>query len=476
MDLSLLIRKSDTEWWIDPHGAMRVPGIIYATETLVRDMDAKVYEQVANVATLPGIERASYAMPDAHWGYGFPIGGVAAFDADRGGVVSAGGVGFDISCGVRTLHTGLTVQDIDPLKKALAHELSRSVPAGVGSVGRLHLDDAEMDAMLAGGARWAVARGYGTAGDLDRIEEHGCMADAKPEQVSAHAKRRQRDEMGTLGSGNHYLEVQQVVKLFDAAVASAFSLHEGDIVVSIHCGSRGLGHQIGSEFLKRMAVSAAEYGLTLPDRELACAPINSPLGEAYLGAMRAAINCAFANRQIITDLVRKAFAQIAPKAELSLLYDVSHNTCKVESHQIDGTVKRLFVHRKGATRAFGPGHPDLPAAFASIGQPVLIGGTMGTASYILVGTADSLTRSFGSSCHGAGRSMSRHQALKKWHGRQLIDELAGRGIIIKSPSSRGVAEEAPGAYKDVTAVVDAADRAGLSRKVAKLEPLVCVKG
>ena len=239
------------------------------------------------------------------------------------------------------------------------------------------------------------------------------MADAKPEQVSAHAKRRQRDEMGTLGSGNHYLEVQQVVKLFDAAVASAFSLHEGDIVVSIHCGSRGLGHQIGSEFLKRMVVSAAEYGLSLPDRELACAPIHSPLGDAYLGAMRAGINCAFANRQIITHLVRKAFAQIAPKAELSLLYDVSHNTCKVESHQIDGTVKRLFVHRKGATRPFGPGHPDLPAAFASIGQPVLIGGTMGTASYILVGTADSLTRSFGSSCHGAGRSMSRHQALKK---------------------------------------------------------------
>lgn len=476
MDLSLLTRKSDTEWWIDPHGAMRVPGIIYATETLVRDMDAKVYEQVANVATLPGIERASYAMPDAHWGYGFPIGGVAAFDADRGGVVSAGGVGFDISCGVRSLHTGLTVQDIDPLKKALAHELSRSVPAGVGSVGRLHLDDVEMDAMLAGGARWAVDRGYGAAADLDRIEEHGCMADAKPEQVSAHAKRRQRDEMGTLGSGNHYLEVQQVVKLFDAAVASAFSLHEGDIVVSIHCGSRGLGHQIGSEFLKRMVVSAAEYGLSLPDRELACAPIKSALGDAYLGAMRAGINCAFANRQIITHLVRKVFAQVAPKAELSLLYDVSHNTCKVESHQIDGTVKRLFVHRKGATRAFGPGHPDLPAAFASIGQPVLIGGTMGTASYILVGTADGLTRSFGSSCHGAGRSMSRHQALKTWNGRQLIDELASRGILIRSPSLRGVAEEAPGAYKDVAAVVDAADQAGLSRKVAKLEPLVCVKG
>jgi tRNA-splicing ligase RtcB len=476
MDLSLLTRKSDIEWWIDPHGAMRVPGIIYATERLMRDMDAKVYEQVANVATLPGIERASYAMPDAHWGYGFPIGGVAAFDANRGGVVSAGGVGFDISCGVRTLHTGLSRQDVDPLKKQLADELSRSVPAGVGSVGLLHLDDAEMDAMLAGGARWAVEQGYGTAADLERIEEHGCMAGAKPEEVSAHAKQRQRDEMGTLGSGNHYLEVQQVVQIFDAAVASAFRLHEGDIVVSIHCGSRGLGHQIGTEFLKRMVVSAAGYGIELSDRELACAPIDSPLGAAYLGAMRAAINCALANRQIITHLVRKAFAQIVPKAELPLLYDVSHNTCKVESHRVDGMVKRLFVHRKGATRAFGPGHPDLPAAFAAIGQPVLVGGTMGTASYILVGTSDSLARSFGSSCHGAGRSMSRHQALKQWRGRQVIDELASRGILVRSPSSRGVAEEAPGAYKDVTAVVDAADQAGLSRKVARLEPLVCVKG
>jgi tRNA-splicing ligase RtcB len=476
MDLSLLTRKSDIEWWIDPHGAMRVPGIIYATEGLVREMDAKVYEQVANVATLPGIERASYAMPDAHWGYGFPIGGVAAFDADRGGVVSAGGVGFDISCGVRTLHTGLTRQDVDPLKKQLADELSRSVPAGVGSVGRLHLGRGEMDAMLAGGARWAVEQGYGTAADLDRIEEHGCMAAAKPEEVSAHAKERQRDEMGTLGSGNHYLEVQHVVQIFDAAVASAFRLHEGDIVVSVHCGSRGLGHQIGTEFLKRMVVSAAGHGIELPDRELACAPIDSPLGAAYLGAMRAAINCALANRQIITHLVRKAFAQIVPKAELPLLYDVSHNTCKVESHRVGSVVKRLFVHRKGATRAFGPGHPDLPAAFAAIGQPVLIGGTMGTASYILVGTADGLARSFGSSCHGAGRSMSRHQALKQWRGRQVIDELASRGIVIRSPSSRGVAEEAPGAYKDVTAVVDAADRAGLSRKVARLEPVVCVKG
>jgi tRNA-splicing ligase RtcB len=476
MDLSLLARKSDVEWWIEPHGGMRVPGVIYATEALVKDMDAKVYEQVTNVAALPGIERASYAMPDAHWGYGFPIGGVAAFDPDRGGVVSAGGVGFDVSCGVRLLATGLTRQEVEPLKKRIADELSRSVPAGVGSVGRLHLDAGEMDAMLAGGARWAVDRGYGTPADLERIEEHGCMAGAKPGDVSEHAKTRQCDEMGTLGSGNHYLEVQQVVKIFDPTVAQAFRLREGDTVVSIHCGSRGLGHQIGTEFLKRMALAAPIYGIDLPDRELACAPIESPVGQAYLGVMRAAINCALANRQIITHLVRQAFTRIAPRADLTLLYDVSHNTCKVESHRVNGQTKRLFVHRKGATRALGPGHPDLPPVFASIGQPVLIGGTMGTASYVLVGTSEGLTRSFGSSCHGAGRSMSRHAAAKQWRGRQVIDELATRGILIRSPSPRGVAEEAPGAYKDVAAVVEAADRAGLSRTVARLEPLVCVKG
>jgi tRNA-splicing ligase RtcB len=476
VELALLTRKSETEWWIEPHGQMRVPGIIYASETLVRDMDAKVYEQVENVATLPGIEKASYAMPDAHWGYGFPIGGVAAFDPDRGGIVSAGGVGFDISCGVRLLHTGLTLADVEPIKKPLADQLSRSVPAGVGSHGRLHLDDAEMDAMLTGGARWAVDRGYGIAADLERIEEHGCMPGARTIEVSAQAKYRQRDEMGTLGSGNHYLEVQRVATVFDADVAAAFKLREGDIVVSIHCGSRGLGHQIGTEFLKRMTLTAPTSGIELPDRELASAPITSPVGEAYLGAMRAGINCALANRQIITHLVRLAFAGLIPKAELTLLYDVSHNTCKVETHAVDGQTKRLFVHRKGATRALGPRHPDLPPVFGTTGQPVLIGGTMGTASYVLVGTVEGEARSFSSSCHGAGRSMSRHAATKRWQGRQLMRELADRGILIRSPSPRGVAEEAPGAYKDVTAVVDAADQAGLSKKVVRLEPLVCVKG
>jgi tRNA-splicing ligase RtcB len=455
---------------------MRVPVIIYATEGLIRDMDQKVFEQATNVATLPGIVKASYAMPDAHWGYGFPIGGVAAFDPEEGGVVSAGGVGFDISCGVRTLHTELTLDDIEPIKQQLADALFRKIPAGVGSRGKIKLDQSEMNAMLTGGASWAVGRGYGLPADLERIEEHGRMEGAEPREVSEHAKERQREEMGTLGSGNHYLEVQQVVKVFDAKTAEAFGIQEGDIVLSIHCGSRGLGHQIGTEFLKQMVITAASHKIHLPDRELACAPINSATGQAYLGAMRAAINCALANRQIITHLVREAFADTLPKARLSLLYDVSHNTCKVEQHVVEGKTERLFVHRKGATRAFGPGHPDLPDAFKKIGQPVLIGGTMGTASYILVGTKEGEELSFSSSCHGAGRAMSRHQATKQWRGRELVDYLAGKGIVIRSPSMRGVAEEAPGAYKDVSAVVDTADEARLSRKVARVEPLICIKG
>jgi tRNA-splicing ligase RtcB len=476
MDTSLLKRESDFEWHIPQTGKMRVPGIIYASEELIRDMDNKVLEQVTNVALLPGIQKASLAMPDAHWGYGFPIGGVAAFDPELDGVVSAGGVGFDVSCGVRTLLTGVTATEIEPVKEQLADSLFRAIPAGVGSTGKLHLNHEEMDSMLTGGAYWAVEQGYGLREDLERIEERGQMKHAKPGEVSEQAKKRQRDEVGTLGSGNHYLEVQKVVEVYDPEVAAKFGLREGDAVLSIHCGSRGLGHQIGTDFLKKMVIAAPSYGISLPDRELACAPINSELGRSYLGAMRAAINCALANREVITHLVRQAFAEILPKANLKLIYDVSHNTCKVEEHAIDGEKKQLFVHRKGATRAFGPGHPDLPEALKAIGQPVLIGGTMGTASYILVGTSVGEARSFSSSCHGAGRRMSRHQATKQWKGRELIDYLATKGILIRSPSLRGVAEEAPGAYKNVTEVVDAADQAGLSRKVAKLAPLICVKG
>jgi len=476
MDISTFTKLSDTAWEIPPTGAMRVPAIIYASEALLRAMDDKVAEQARNVASLPGIVTASYAMPDAHWGYGFPIGGVAAFDAEEGGVISAGGVGFDISCGVRTLLTGLQWGAIEARLQELAEALFRTIPAGVGSTGRIHLSLQEMDEMLQGGARWALARGYGEPGDLERTEEGGCMAGADPSRVSARAKKRQQDEMGTLGSGNHYLEIQHVTEIFDERIAAVYGLREGDVVVSIHCGSRGLGHQIGTEFLKEMAVAASRYGIHLPDRELACAPIQSPLGEAYLGAMRAGINCALANRQIITHLTREAFCSIFPGTSLPLLYDVSHNTCKVEEHEVAGRSHSLFIHRKGATRAFGPGHPAIPAALRETGQPVLIGGSMGTASYVLAGTKESEQRAFSSACHGAGRAMSRRAATRMWQGRKLVDELARRNILIRSHSMRGVAEEAPGAYKDVSEVVDAAHAAGLARKVARLEPMACVKG
>ncbi len=476
MDLNLFKQHTDTRWEIEPHGNMRVPAVIYADQQLIEDMDNKVYEQICNVAMLPGIVKAAYAMPDAHWGYGFPIGGVAAFDPNEGGVISAGGVGFDISCGVRTLHTGLRVQDIQEHKHALAEALYYKIPAGVGSTGAIHLSPKEMDNMLSHGARWAVQQGYGEQSDLERTEEQGCMRGAQPDCVSDKAKQRQRNEMGTLGSGNHYLEVQKVTHVYDQHIAHVYGIEAGDIVVSIHCGSRGLGHQIGTEFLKSMAVSASQHGINLPDRELACAPINSDIGQQYLGAMRAGINCALANRQIITQLTREAFSAVIPQADLTLLYDVSHNTCKVERHSVDGKQRDLFIHRKGATRAYGPGHPDIPEALRTVGQPVLIGGSMGTGSYILAGTKESEQQAFSSACHGAGRAMSRHQATRQWRGRALVDELAARGIIIKSPSLRGIAEEAPGAYKDVSEVVDAADKAGLAKKVARLEPVIVVKG
>jgi len=419
---------------------------------------------------------AAYAMPDAHWGYGFPVGGVAAFDADDNGVVSAGGVGFDVSCGVRTHLTGLTRGKIASVQSKLADALYREIPAGLGSHSAMTLDDAEMTDMLSRGAHWAVQRGLGRSEDLERIEEHGCAIGGDPAAVSDNARKRQRREMGTLGSGNHYLEVQEVAEIFDEEAASAFGLKKGECVISIHCGSRGLGHQIGSEFMREMAAAAETSGWPLPDRELAYAPIKSDLGQRYLGAMRCAINCALANREIIGNLTRRVFAQIFEHAELPLLFDVSHNTCKVEPCLIDGDSRQLYIHRKGATRAFGPGHPSLPDDLRSFGQPVLIGGSMGTSSYVLTGAAGNEALSFSSACHGAGRQISRHQALKNWSGRQIIDELKGRGILVKSPSQRGVAEEAPGAYKDVGAVVEATEAAGLARKVARLAPMVCIKG
>jgi tRNA-splicing ligase RtcB len=474
MNLRQLVRNSDTEWSLPATGRMRVPGIIFATEDLLHGMDDKVAEQVSNVATLPGIVGASYAMPDAHWGYGFPIGGVGAFDPEAGGVVSAGGVGFDISCGVRTLRTGLRIDEVRPRLAALADVLFRTIPCGVGSTSRIHLTPAALDELMRRGARWAVDHGHGTAADLDFIEEQGTVAGADPDAVSAEAKHRQRDQLGTLGSGNHYLEVQAVTEIHDQAAAATFGLQAGDVVLSIHCGSRGLGHQIGTDYLKTMLAEARQQGIEVPERELACARLDSQTGRAYLGAMRAAINCALANREVITHFGREAFAEMFPSTDLTLLYDVSHNTCKEEVHAVAGQRRRLFVHRKGATRAFGPGHLDVPAAYRAVGQPVLVGGSMGTASYVLAGATGG--PAFASAVHGAGRTLSRHAATRRWEGKAIVHDLGRRGIVLRSPSLRGLAEEAPGAYKDIDRVVAAAAAAGLARIVAKLVPLACVKG
>ncbi len=448
----------------------------FGSRALLEAMDEKVREQITHVARLPGLVGAAMAMPDAHWGYGFPIGGVAAFDPEEGGVISAGGVGFDISCGIRCLRTPFTLAQLSPVIAPLADALFRAIPAGLGEQGRLKLSLPQLDEAMTGGAQWAIAQGFGRDEDLPFIEERGRIAGAAPEHVSTHAKERQKAEMGTLGSGNHYLEVQVVERIHDQAAARAYGLREGQILVAIHCGSRGLGHQVGTDYLVSLAHAAGRLGITLPDRELACAPIRSPEGARYLGAMNAAINIALANRQILAHLTRDVFARFFPRQPIDTLYDVSHNTCKAEEHIVQGVAKVLYVHRKGATRAFGPGHADLPAPYRAIGQPVIIGGSMGTGSYVLAGTATSEAQSFSSASHGAGRAMSRAQALKRWHGRALIDELARKGILIRTKSFRGAAEEAPGAYKDVEAVAEATESAGLARRVAFLRPKACIKG
>jgi len=449
---------------------------LFGSAPLLASMDDMVLTQITNVARLPGLVGPAVTMPDAHWGYGFPIGGVAAFDPDEGGIISAGGVGFDISCGIRCLRTNLDLHEAAPFFPKLADALFRDIPAGVGEEGNLKLTVHELDQILLEGAQWAVKRGYGVEADLAFIEEHGCMQGAVPGNVSDLAKKRQRGEMGTLGSGNHYLELQVVERIHDQKAAQAYNLHEGQIVVSIHCGSRGLGHQIGTDYLVSLAKAASRLGISLPDRELACAPIKSPEGQEYLGAMNAAINVALANRQILAHLTRQSFAHVIPGAQLATLYDVSHNTCKLEKHLWEGRERHLYVHRKGATRALGPGHPAIPPEYRAVGQPVIIGGSMGTGSYVLAGTAESEARAWSSASHGAGRAMSRKQALKHWRGRELIDELKTRGILIRTKSLRGAAEEAPGAYKDVDLVAEATERAGLARRVAFLRPKVCIKG
>ncbi|MCX8042390.1 MAG: RtcB family protein, partial [Thermodesulfobacteriaceae bacterium] len=414
MELKKLIKISDYEWEIGPTKDMRVPGKIFGNERLIEEMDEKVYEQVCNVASLPGIVKASIAMPDAHWGYGFPIGGVAAFDPEEGGIISVGGVGYDISCGVRTLLSPLTKKEVEPVLEKLIDELFETVPSGVGSEGEIKLSPSELDEVLVGGAKWAVEAGYGEPEDLEYIEEKGCMPGGDPSCVSKEAKKRQHRQVGTLGSGNHYLEVQYVAEIYDQRVAKAFGLFENQVVITIHCGSRALGHQIATDYLPLLAQASRKYGIPIKEKELVCAPILSPEGEKYFKAMVCGINCALANRQVITHLVRKVFKNFFPQIHLKLLYDVSHNTCKVEYHEVNGKLKKLYVHRKGSTRAWGPGRKELPKAYQEVGQPVIIGGSMGTPSYILVGTEEGEAKAFGSACHGAGRTMSRNQAIKSF--------------------------------------------------------------
>ncbi|MFG3223757.1 RtcB family protein [Kitasatospora sp. NPDC048194] len=471
-----LVEAGRCRWRIEPRPPMRVPGVVFASGALLPQAAGdKALEQVANVATLPGIVRASFAMPDVHWGYGFPIGGVAATDVDRGGVVSPGGVGFDISCGVRLLAAGVAREELDAERiRRLMDLLDRTVPRGLGRGGLWQLaGPQELDDLLLGGARYAVEHGHGVPRDLERCEDRGVLAGAAPGEVSTRAVERGLQQVGSLGSANHFLEVQAVDEVHDPRTAAAFGLRPGQVCVMIHCGSRGLGHQICTDHVRTMDRELHRHRIDLPDRQLACTPVESPRGRAYLGAMAAAANYARANRQLLSEAARRAFAT-AFGVGLELVYDVSHNLAKLEEHEVDGEVRTLCVHRKGATRALPPGDRDLPGDLAGAGQPVLVPGTMGTASYVMVGLPGN--EAFHSACHGAGRVWSRHQALRAVRGERLRGELEASGIAVRPASLRALAEETPEAYKDVDAVATATEAAGLARRVARLVPLGVCKG
>jgi len=467
-------------WRVPRQGKMRVEGLIYADESLIPAIvEDKAVDQVANVACLPGIVGHSIAMPDIHWGYGFPIGGVAAFDPDDG-VVSPGGVGYDINCGVRLLSTGLTRNELAPRLPLLADALFANIPSGVGSHRKdLRLTEREIDGVLREGAAWAVSRGFGERGELERLEERGTIPWADPGAVSDHAKSRGRPQLGTVGSGNHFVEVQWVDEVYDAAGAARLGLEQGSVTILIHSGSRGLGYQVCDDYIKVMLKAAARYGIELPDRQLCCAPLRSEEGRRYLGAMGAAANFAFANRHLMAHWVRETIERAlgyAPREHrIRTVYDVCHNIAKLERHPTPRGERELCVHRKGATRAFGPGHPALPEPYRDIGQPVLIPGDMGRYSFVMLGN-ESSGEAFGSACHGAGRRMSRSAAKKSAAGRPVVQELAARGIEIRAAGMGTVLEEIPEAYKDVAEVVGAVDGAGLARKVARLRPLAVIKG
>lgn len=481
LNTDMAVRKISDQIWEIPaseKAGMLVPARIYATPTILQSMDGGVFDQVTNVACLPGIQRYALCMPDGHWGYGFPIGGVAAFDVSRG-VISPGGVGYDINCGMRLIRTDLALEDVQPRLERLMTELFRKVPAGVGARGFVRLDREALDRVMTKGARWCVEKGYGWHRDLAHIEEHGCIGGADPSKVTDHAVDRGINQLGTLGSGNHYLEVQVVSNegIFDPATAAALGITGQDqIVVMVHCGSRGFGHQVASDYLKVFEKAMRRYGITVKDQQLACAPFQSTEGQDYFAAMNCAANTAFANRQVITHQIREAFAAVFGKSAqelgMELVYDVAHNIAKVERYP-EG---ELLVHRKGATRAFGPGSQELPQDFRETGQPVICGGSMETGSYLLVGTDRAVRETFGSTMHGSGRTMSRAQAKKSVRGDQLQQQMKQRGIIVKAVSMSGLAEEAGFAYKNISDVVETVDLAGITKKVAELRPIGNIKG
>jgi tRNA-splicing ligase RtcB len=470
-----LVEETPYRWRIERTGNMRVPGVVFATGVLLpAAAEDRSLTQVANVATLPGVVEASYAMPDIHWGYGFPIGGVAATDVAAGGVVSPGGVGFDISCGVRLLIADVERAGVDARLNALMDALERHTPRGLGPGGVWELDRGELERLLREGARYAVACGHGTDDDLARCEDGGALPGARPDEVSTRAFGRGAHQVGSLGAGNHFLEVQVVDQIIDTETAAAFGLDLGCVCIMIHSGSRGLGHQICQDHVAVMTHAMRRYEIEVPDPQLACAPVESPEGRAYLGAMAAAANYGRANRQLLTDAARDAFAEVLGSFPLRLLYDVSHNVAKLERHDVDGQSRELCVHRKGATRALPPGHPDLPADLRATGQPVLVPGSMGTASWVLAGTGTG--GAFHSACHGAGRTMSRHAARRQIRGERLREQLEAAGVHVRAGSWRGLAEEAPLSYKDVDLVVATCERAGLARRIARLTPIGVVKG
>jgi len=474
----MALKQLDHVRWLldkDFKAGMRVTGLIYGDSYIIQKLEKEgALEQIANVACLPGILKHSYAMPDVHWGYGFPIGGVAAFSMDDG-IISPGGVGYDISCGVRVMLTFLDQDEVKPHIDELTAAIFTKVPCGVGSKGAIKIGESDLLDVLANGALWAVKKGYGTKEDLECIEESGRLPHANASYVSKKALERGKPQLGTLGSGNHFLEIQVIDEIYDENVARRFGLNLGQVTVMIHCGSRGLGHQVCDDYIKVMLRAMTKYGIKVPDRQLCCAPLKSQEAREYLGAMQAAANYALANREIIGHMVRDVFLRFFPKAELKLLYDVSHNMAHIEKHELDGIIMDVCVHRKGATRAFPPDHPSLPEKYRPVGQPVIIPGSMGTESYILVGTKRGMEECFASTCHGAGRVLSRKAAMKSEDADTVLKRLEQKGIKVMA-DQMGTIREIPEAYKDVSRVVDVVEKAGISRKVARLRPLAVIKG